>query len=467
MDYREQVLGCFLGKTIGGTLGARYEGRNGYLYLTGYDPVPSGAVPNDDLDLQLVWLAMLKETGLEFGYPELGRSWLEHIDFHADEYGVAIANLKKGILPPYSGLHNNFFTSGIGGAIRTEIWSCVAAGDPAVAAAWAELDSSVDHYGDGVTGAVFFALLESHLFQSGSLRESIDFARRNLPECKFRRMVEDAVICFDSGRSYESARDFLAGKYRSANFTDINLNGGFIMLGLLYGEGEFKRSVLYAVNCGQDTDCTGATVGAILGILLGAGGIEPELAAPIGERIVVGDYIRNLQYPETLSELVREIVALHEQLPSRKRSAMALPYRPAALTDFSEEIPWRLNGVPRKLPGTILNLRELSRDPYREISLETTVSSSTGIDAYFLLCARGLNSIYLDGCKVAQFGNYGEMIPGFHRAAGGILIPLPLRKETPRTLRVNIFTHNLEVEPHAYYGFCDSNFRHCAELKFA
>ncbi len=467
MDYREQVLGCFLGKTIGGTLGARYEGRNGYLHLTGYDPVPSGAVPNDDLDLQLVWLAMLKETGLKFGYRELSRGWLEHIDFHADEYGVAIANLKKGIQPPYSGLHNNFFINGIGGAIRTEIWSCVAAGEPAVAAAWAELDSSVDHYGDGVTGAVFFALLESHLFQSGSLRESIDFARRNLPECKFRRMVEDAVICFDSGRSYESARDFLAGKYRSANFTDVNLNGSFIMLGLLYGEGNFKRSVLYAVNCGQDTDCTGATVGAIMGILLGAGGIDPELAAPVGDRIVVGDYIRHLKYPETLPDLVREIAELHELLPSGEAAVMELPYRPETITDLSEEIPWRLNGVPRKLPGTILNLRELSRDPYQEISLETTVCSTSGIDAYFLLCARGLNSIYLDGRKIAQFGNYGEMIPGFHRAAGGVLVPVSLGKGIPHQLKLNIFTHNLEVEPHAYYGFCDSSFRHCAELKFA
>ena len=37
-------------------------------------------------------------------------------------------------------------------------------------------------------------------------------------------------------------------------------NIGFVVLGLLYGEGDFKKSLIYAVNCGDDTDCTAGTI---------------------------------------------------------------------------------------------------------------------------------------------------------------------------------------------------------------
>ena len=47
---RKKMLGCFLGKSVGGTLGQPYEGWEGPLGLTFYDPVPTDMIPNDDLD---------------------------------------------------------------------------------------------------------------------------------------------------------------------------------------------------------------------------------------------------------------------------------------------------------------------------------------------------------------------------------------------------------------------------------
>ena len=55
-DLKSRILGCWMGKSIGGTLGLPYEGKMERLYLTFYDPVPTVAPPNDDLELQLVWL---------------------------------------------------------------------------------------------------------------------------------------------------------------------------------------------------------------------------------------------------------------------------------------------------------------------------------------------------------------------------------------------------------------------------
>ena len=64
-EYRDKVYACWLGKNIGGTLGGPWECRKHTHALTFYDPVPQKAAPNDDLDLQLVWLKMLEDTGID------------------------------------------------------------------------------------------------------------------------------------------------------------------------------------------------------------------------------------------------------------------------------------------------------------------------------------------------------------------------------------------------------------------
>ena len=49
---RKKILGCWHGKNIGGTLGGPCEGFPVVNHLTFYDPVPEGAIANDDLELQ-------------------------------------------------------------------------------------------------------------------------------------------------------------------------------------------------------------------------------------------------------------------------------------------------------------------------------------------------------------------------------------------------------------------------------
>ena len=63
-------------------------------------------------------------------------------------------------------------------------------------------------------------------------------------------------------------------------------NIAFTVIGLLYGEGDFKQSLIIAINCGDDTDCTGATAGSILGIIKGHSGIPLDWREYIGDRII-------------------------------------------------------------------------------------------------------------------------------------------------------------------------------------
>ena len=51
----DRIYACWLGKNIGGTLGTPVEGCKEVMHLDWYPRLdPHGALPNDDLDLQLV-----------------------------------------------------------------------------------------------------------------------------------------------------------------------------------------------------------------------------------------------------------------------------------------------------------------------------------------------------------------------------------------------------------------------------
>ena len=107
---RKKMLGCFLGKSAGGTLGQPYEGWEGPLGLTYYDPVPTDMIPNDDLDLQVLWADCLARQAEPVVDRDLfGRAWVEHVHFPWSEYGIAIRNLKLGIPATWSGRYDNWF----------------------------------------------------------------------------------------------------------------------------------------------------------------------------------------------------------------------------------------------------------------------------------------------------------------------------------------------------------------------
>src|SRR6185437_12515082 len=113
--FRAKVLGCWLGKAVGGTLGLPFEGHDGPLDLTFYEPVPDKVLPNDDLDLQVLWACVLdKMASPRVDRNVLAQAWLDHVNFPFDEYGVAIRNLRNGIPPPHSGSYDNWFTNGMG-----------------------------------------------------------------------------------------------------------------------------------------------------------------------------------------------------------------------------------------------------------------------------------------------------------------------------------------------------------------
>lgn len=349
-EYRHKVLGCWMGKNIGGTLGAPFEWRRQVNDVTFYTQALGGdPLPNDDLDIQLLWLVALEEKGIAIDARTLAEYWCLYVTPHWCEYGTGKVNMRLGLLPPLTGTVNNVYKDSCGAFIRSEIWACIAPGCPEIAAKYAYEDAILDHgNGEGTYGEVFCAALESAAFVLPDLRELIGIGLSYIPgDCGVAKAVRTAMRAYDQGLDWRAARDEVLRHHRGSSHAnlpertsprdreqgfgtgqlgyDAPSNVALTIVGLLYGGDDFDKMICTTVNCGEDTDCTGATAGSIYGILHGIEGIPQRWIEPIGRRIVTAclnlgelGYFGN-QLPRTVDELTERTERIATQVLLRHR----------------------------------------------------------------------------------------------------------------------------------------------------
>lgn len=247
---RDRIFACWLGKNIGGTLGTPYEGTRELLDITGFASKAGEPLPNDDLDLQLAWLRAVDELGPQnINSKTLGEYWLSYVTPNWNEYGVGKANMRDGLLPPMSGQVNNEAWMHSNGAwIRTEVWACLYPAKVEQAIRMAYEDASVDHgFGEGTYAAIFVAAIESAAFAIHDARRLLEIGLSKIPEdCRVARSVRIVLEAYDKGTPWRETRRLLVEDSADLGWFQAPANIGFVVLGLLYGEGNFKKSLIYA-----------------------------------------------------------------------------------------------------------------------------------------------------------------------------------------------------------------------------
>lgn len=308
----DRIKACWMGKNIGGTLGGPVEGKMEKLSLIDLpDLSGKGALPNDDLDLQLLNLHIVEQRGFHINVSDFASEWEEHIYFPFDEYGYALTNMRNGMVPPLSSYFNNPFTDCMGSPIRSELWACIAPGNPEAAAYYAYQDAMVDHAGgEGVAGEIFLAALESLAFVESDILTLVDKAAAFAPSgSQTISAIYDTINWYKNGVSYDEVRENILKKYGKSNFTDAPQNMAFVTVGLLYGNG-FEDAMLKTVNLGYDTDCTAATLGSIFGIIYGTAGLPEKWTKAVGDNIKISYQVRGFDYPKTITELTERTISL-------------------------------------------------------------------------------------------------------------------------------------------------------------
>ena len=331
--YRQKLDACFIGKTVGGTLGIPREGHLTVGNITYYDPVPTEMLPNDDLDLQVANLQLLMHHGLPVNRYHLGQIWRFHNrESLPDEYGVARANYEKLLFAPLSGIYNNHFHGGMGSAIRTELWACLAPGDPALAVRMAIEDACVDHYDDGIFAAAFLAAMESAAFLEEDVHRVIEIGLSFLPEGhRMTNAFRDTVALWEETRDPLAVRSMVLERYPSDNWTDVTVNLSFILIALLAAEGSFDRAICTAANLGYDADCTCATVGSLFAILQ-PDSIDRRWIDPIGSDLVLSRNMTNMLSPA-------DIGGFCDRVDFVAREALAYYGSDTVLTDVPCDAP--------------------------------------------------------------------------------------------------------------------------------
>jgi len=172
-------------------------------------------------------------------------------------------------------------------------------------------------WGDGVDGGVFVAAAISEAFFSSDVEAVIRRAQAVLPQkSTYRAMIDDVLRWHREQPDWKVTRQLLAQKYSSPQIAEESsavANGGAVLIGLLYGEKDFGKTVITAMQCRWDSDCNAATAGGILGTMLGASHIPARWSAIFHDEYE--NYcLRGLPRRLRISDIARESVEIGEKV---------------------------------------------------------------------------------------------------------------------------------------------------------
>lgn len=243
---------------------------------------------DDDINYAMLNLHVLEAYGLDFSTDDVATSWLEMMPvltvFTAER--VAYDNLLAYLTPPETALHRNPYREWIGAQIRADLWGWVSPGEPVRAAELAWRDARLSHSGNGVYGEMFVAAIIAASFTADDIKEVIAQGQRVIPEkSRLAEAIRFAVELPAQTKDWEEVVDRLYARYGHYHWVHTINNAALLTAALLYGEGDFERSITYAVMGGWDTDCNGATVGSVLGTMFGRQAIPGKWADPFDNRV--------------------------------------------------------------------------------------------------------------------------------------------------------------------------------------
>lgn len=269
--FLDKVHGCWYGKCLGGAAGAPVEGLKKLLDVNDFEEIFNPDLPNDDLDMQLLWLDVLEEKGTIITSCDLADAWVKKCWYPFSEYGYFLKNYMRGVKPPYSGIINNsFFKEGMGCPIRSEIWGIIAAGNSKLATEYAYLDGTLDHADNSVWAEQFLAAAEAEAFFENDVPTLLKKAIAFIPvDSKLKKAIELVFDCCGHGLEWKAVRQEVLNKYSHPDFTNVVQNLAFVVLALLYGHGDMRTTINISLKCGYDADCTCASAASIVGIVKG------------------------------------------------------------------------------------------------------------------------------------------------------------------------------------------------------
>ena len=249
------------------------------------------APADDDTNYTVLAQTVIEKYGKDFKPDNVGSTWLamQPKDAYCTAERVAYRNLVNGFRPPNTAIYKNPYREWIGAQIRADYYGYINPGNPQLAAEMAWRDASISHIKNGIYGAMFVAAMLACAAVSSDVKEVILCGLGEIPQqSRLHQRVSEVLGRFESGERCDKVMAYvhqLFNEYSSHGWCHTISNAMIVTAALLYGGGDYGKSICLAVQTGFDTDCNGATVGSIVGMMYGISRIGREWTAPLGDRL--------------------------------------------------------------------------------------------------------------------------------------------------------------------------------------
>ncbi len=284
--YMDKMKGGWLGQMIGVVYGGPTEFKaQRRIYDEEIKPWSperiAESIGQDDIYVELSFLQALEKYGVDITWEEAGKAFAE-TEFklwHANKQGRE--NVQKGIMPPASGhKDNNPHCDDIDFQIEADLFGLLNPGMPQSSNALGERFGRIMNYGDGLYAGMFVAAMYSHAFFESDIEKIIDLSLRSIPlSSTYSACMRDVIRWHkknptDWRATWQLIEDkWVAnptGRCSTGDFNiDARVNGAYILMGLLYGEGDIDKTLEISTRCGQDSDCNPSNAMGVLGTIIG------------------------------------------------------------------------------------------------------------------------------------------------------------------------------------------------------
>ena len=289
---KDKIAGGWAGKMIGVTYGAPTEFRaRQKIYTDSIRWKPSdikGSIWQDDLYVQLTFLMSMDRFGVDAPAKKFQEMFAKagyHL-WHANMQ--ARKNYFDSIFAPLSGSPQyNIHADDIDFQIEADYIGFMCPGMPNKASEICEKIGHIMNYGDGVYGGIFVAALYSAAFFESDINKILDQAMESLPsESDYYKIIKDVRKLYERYPSdWETAWKALDDKWGDVDICgagdpfniDAKLNGAYIVMGLLYGDGDPMKTLEITTRCGQDSDCNPSNALAVLGVINGFSNLPEDM----------------------------------------------------------------------------------------------------------------------------------------------------------------------------------------------
>ena len=253
----------------------------------------------DDIYVEMTFLRTLELHGLDVSIRQAG------IDFANSGYPLWHANkagrdnLRRGIAPPDSGHPKyNKHADDIDYQIEADFSGLIAPGLPNIAVELGETFGRLMNYGDGVYGGQFVGAMYAEAFFESDPERIVRAALRCVPRgSHFHTCISDVLAWHAEHRDdWTKAWEKIEAKYNrnpdwrrfSCSKGDYNIdakiNAAYIVLGLLYGQGDLDKTIVISCRAGQDSDCNPSNAGGVIFTTIGFSKLPERFTSALDDK---------------------------------------------------------------------------------------------------------------------------------------------------------------------------------------